>query len=189
MTKEKTDWRELLKLLLFFIIMISIVALFFFILLYTASKIDNYENAKLDAFCEDNGFESYFETKRQGKIIGCIDENGEIKYIEKATSIVPGENPLDFSVESNTTHCKFKFGDVVREDSQFGNRFDSGIITQVYPRPHSQDCFYEIQVMGTFLLEDNQLTNHTMYPHHLDIDEQNPTWSKGDWTIFKEKTK
>ena len=84
---------------------------------------------------------------------------------------------------SDSTDCKFKIGDVVTEDSELGQRFEGGIITKSSPYPFVDFCSYEIQIKETYLLDGNQLVNHTVYPHHLDLDVEKPTWVKGDWII------
>ena len=96
------------------------------------------------------------------------------------------EDNMEFLNSSEVFNCKFKIGDVVREDSNWGNRFDGGIITEVYHFDYTDECSYSIQSFSSFLLSDSQLTNHTMYPHNLDIDEENPTWRIGDWIIIRD---
>lgn len=89
------------------------------------------------------------------------------------------------NITQSEIKCNFEFGDIVREESQFGNRFDGGIVINRYYNHIDKECDYDIVSFSQFYLSDSQLTNHTMYPHHLDLDEEKPAWSKGDWDIMK----
>ena len=74
-------------------------------------------------------------------------------------------------------NCHLGLCDIICE------RFEGGIITKSSPYPFVDFCSYEIQIKETYLLDGNQLVNHTVYPHHLDLDVEKPTWVKGDWII------
>ena len=89
------------------------------------------------------------------------------------------------NITKSEIKCNFEVGDIVREESQWGNRFDGGIIIDRYYNYIDMECSYDIVSFSQFYLSDSQLTNHTMYPHHLDLDWEKPSWSKGDWDIIK----
>lgn len=76
--------------------------------------------------------------------------------------------------------CKFKIGDIVSENSEYGKRFWGGVVTKTHKR---ELCVYEISVFSNYMLSDNQLENETTYPHNIEINKDDLSWMEGDWMI------